>query len=273
MRTLWLTGISCLICTPLQAAFKSAPESTRDSQNAADAKKSVIVEYLPSQDNFEASLKSEIEQSGINSTLIDLSEQLFPFNNTLILQYGTEEGPMYDPDTHTIHIPYSFYAESIDYFTKNKYNEKYNKPAKLGAIDTLLHTLLHEAGHAYLEDQNIPILGKEEDAVDNFATIILLNYIEDGDDAAISAADMFAFESDDRPDYYDFGEYIDEHSFDLQRYFSTLCLVYGSDPEKHANLLNEVENNYLSDRKDFCIFNYDTISQNWGEYLNSQNKQ
>lgn len=35
----------------------------------------------------------------------------------------------------------------------------------------------------------------------------------------ISPADMFAFESDDRPDYDDFGEYIDEHSFDLHRYF------------------------------------------------------
>ncbi|NOH95991.1 DUF4344 domain-containing metallopeptidase [Vibrio sp. 99-70-13A1] len=268
MRTLWLTGISCLICTPLQAGIISASDSTSDSQSTADAKKSVTVEYLPAQDDFEASLKAEIEASGINNTLIDLSEQIFPFNSTLLMQYGGEEGPMYDPATHTVHIPYSFYAESIDYFTKNKYDEKYNKPAQLGAIDTLLHTLLHEAGHAYIEDQNIAILGKEEDAVDNFATIVLLNYIDGGDDAAISAADMFAFESEDRPDYYDFGEYIDEHSFDLQRYFSTLCLVYGSDPEKHTNLLNEVENNYLSDRKDFCIFNYETINQNWQQHLN-----
>ena len=164
-------------------------------------------------------------------------------------------------------IPYSFYAESLTYFEKNQYEKEYGKTAQTGAIDTLLHTLLHEAGHAYIEDQKIAILGKEEDAVDNLATIMLLNYVEHGGDAAISAADMFAFESEDRPEYYDLGEYIDEHSFDLQRYFSTLCLVYGSDPEAYKNLLDDVENDYLKNRKEFCVEHFDVINANWHQYL------
>lgn len=157
--------------------------------------------------------------------------------------------------------------ESLNYFSNNQYEDRYGKSPKTGALDTLLHTLLHEAGHAYIEDQSIPVLGKEEDAVDNFATILLIDYLDDGADMTISAADMFAFESDDRPDYYDFGEYIDEHSFDLQRYFSTLCLVYGSDPEQYKSLLDEVEKDYLRDRKDFCQYNYENIRTNWQHYL------
>mgnify|MGYP000150332989 CR=1 FL=1 len=75
------------------------------------------------------------------------------FNNPLTIQYGNEDGPLYDPQTHQVLIPYSFYAESLTYFEKNQYEKEYGKTAQTGAIDTLLHTLLHEAGHAYIEDQ------------------------------------------------------------------------------------------------------------------------
>ncbi|WP_242504920.1 DUF4344 domain-containing metallopeptidase [Aliivibrio finisterrensis] len=231
----------------------------------------VSIQYSKPLSQQEVLIQTTIKESGINDTLIALSKGYFPFNKMVTIQYGSVEGPLYDPNSHTIQIPYSFYQESLNYFKQNKYQERFNKAPQLGAIDTLLHTLLHEAGHAYIADQNIPVLGKEEDAVDNFATILLLNYIDNGDDIAISAADMFAFESETRPDYYDFGEYIDEHSFDLQRYFSTLCLVYGSNPGKQSNLLDEVENDYLKDRKEFCEFQFNSLSQSWEHYFKPTN--
>ena len=171
----------------------------------------ISIQYSKPLNQQEITIQQTIRESGINDTLTELSNDYFPFNKTVTIQYGSTEGPLYDPNFHTIQIPYSFYQESLDYFSKNKYQVRFNKSPQLGALDTLLHTLLHEAGHAFIADQNIPVLGKEEDAVDNFATILLLNYVDNGDDIAISAADMFAFESEDRPDYYDFGEYIDEH--------------------------------------------------------------
>lgn len=227
----------------------------------------VSVRYLDPKDTTQAQYLAQIQQSGVNETLVGLADDLMPFSKTLIIEYGSDEGPLYDPEKHVVQMPYTFYGEALSYFKKNKYHEKYGKSAQLGAIDTVLHTLIHEAGHAYIADQNIPVLGKEEDAVDNLAAIMMIEYVENGDDAAISAADMFAFESEDRPDYYDFGEYIDEHSFDLQRYFSTLCLVYGSAPKQHTALLDEVENDYLTERKDFCIYQYQAISESWHRYL------
>ncbi|EDK30480.1 hypothetical protein VSWAT3_17973 [Vibrionales bacterium SWAT-3] len=241
--------------------------ASSEASNESMPDNNLIIEYSAPQGEAERQLKQEIEQSGVNDTMVDLSNQLFLFKQTLVIQYGGDEGPLYDPQTHHVLIPYSFYAESLNYFEKNQYEKEYGKSAQTGAIDTLLHTLIHEAGHAYIEDQQIAILGKEEDAVDNLVTILLINYVEHGTDAAISAADMFAFESEDRPEYYDLGEYIDEHSFDLQRYFSTLCLVYGSDPEAYKNLLDEVENDYLKDRKEFCVEHFDVINANWHRYL------
>lgn len=234
---------------------------------AVVASDNITIRYLEPLDAKEAQALKEIQQSGVNDTMVALSERLMPFNKPLVIEYGSDDGPLYDPQKHVVQMPYTFYQEAWSYFKKNKYDEKYGKSAELGAIDTILHTLIHEAGHAYIADQNIPILGKEEDAVDNLAALLMIEYVDNGDDAAISAADMFAFESGDKPDYYEFGEYIDEHSFDLQRYFSTLCLVYGSDPEKHKQLLDEVEKDYLTERKDFCIYQYQTISQNWHHYL------
>tara|TARA_Y100001956_G_scaffold82836_1_gene106056 strand:- start:941 stop:1714 length:774 start_codon:yes stop_codon:yes gene_type:complete len=235
--------------------------------NPASATNNISIRYLEPIDGNEKQSLNDIKQSGVNETLIELSNSLMPFSRSLVIEYGSEDGPLYDPQKHVVQMPYSFYQEAWTHFKKNKYDEKFGKSAQLGAIDTVLHTLIHEVGHAYIADQNIPILGKEEDAVDNLAAVLMIEYVENGDDAAISAADMFAFESEDRPDYYDFGEYIDEHSFDLQRYFSTLCLVYGSDPDKHKGLLDEVENDYLEERKDFCTYQYQTISQNWHHYL------
>lgn len=235
--------------------------------NPVLAKENITFEWLKANSKTELAAKNTIENSEINQIVADLSDTVFPFNKPLTIQYGADDGPLYDPVLHTIMIPYRFYNEAENYFLKNGYQEKFGRSAQMGALDTLLHTLLHEAGHAYVADQNIPILAKEEDAVDNFASILLLEYVDNGDEVAISAADMFAFESDERPEYYEVSDYIDEHSFDLQRYFSTLCLVYGSNEKKYQYLLDEVDKDYLKDRKDFCVEQFGMTTDNWHVYL------
>ncbi|MFC5080455.1 hypothetical protein VTH8203_03175 [Vibrio thalassae] len=227
----------------------------------------VKISYDDADSTVERQAQLAIEQSKINDLVVQLSKAYFPFERDLTIQYGGDDGPLYDPQSHTVHIPYEFYIDSLNYFLNNDYQEKFGKPAKEGALDTLLHTLLHEAGHAYIADQKIPILGKEEDAVDNFAAVLMINYVENGADATISAADMFSFESEDRPDYYDFAEYIGEHSFDLQRYFSTLCLVYGSDPERYTTLLDEIEEGYREEQKEKCEMTFQQIDMNWKQVL------
>ncbi|WP_162047651.1 DUF4344 domain-containing metallopeptidase [Vibrio taketomensis] len=227
----------------------------------------VIFNYLDANSEQEQVAKQAIIDSEITQLFAALSQNHFPFKTPLTVEFGSDDGPLFDPEINTVQIPYSFYNQTLEYFTQHKYQEKYALSAELAAIDTLLHTLLHEGGHAYIADQNIPILGKEEDAVDNFAAIIMIEYVENGAKATISAADMFDFESEDRPDYYQADEYIDEHSFDLQRYFSTLCLVYGSDPETFSGLLDEIEDEYRDERKESCIEQYQVLSNNWHHYL------
>lgn len=236
---------------------------------AMQAQAAIVTKYLPPSDDAEKALRAEIEHSGINKTVADLSAQYFPFDDDLTIEYGSDDGPLYDPDTNTIQMPYGFYAEVKSYFTDNGYSERLGRTAEQGALDTLLHTLLHESAHAYIAGNNIAVLGKEEDAADDFAALMLLNGLDDGSNIAISAADMFAFEADsaERPDYYEAVEYIDEHSFDLQRYFATLCLVYGSDPQTHAGLLDELSAKNRAEREDYCHARYEEATRNWLHYL------
>ncbi|MGF1749928.1 DUF4344 domain-containing metallopeptidase [Vibrio cionasavignyae] len=214
-----------------------------------------------------------LKESELTTLVSELSDNYFRFEQPLTIIYGSDDGPLYDPQKHSVLIPYQFYTDSLNYFIKHDYEKKFGKPPEQGAIDTMLHTLLHEAGHAYVADQRIPILGKEEDAVDNFAAVLMINYVEGGSDAVVSAADMFSFESEERPEYYEVSEYIGEHSFDLQRYFSALCLVYGSDPEHYSSLLDEIEEDYRDERKDVCLQTFTQVDENWRHVLNIENSE
>src|SRR5690554_4191597 len=42
-------------------------------------------------------------------------------------------------------------------------------------LNNTRHTLLHEIGHLFVDQFDLPVLGKEEDAVDTFATLTMLN--------------------------------------------------------------------------------------------------
>ena len=59
--------------------------------------------------------------------------------------------------------------------------------------------------------------------------------------------------------------YWDEHSLDEQRFFDTICLVYGHDDEKYAYL---VTNGTLPDeRAAFCREDYEKVSRAWRQLL------
>ncbi|GLR73582.1 hypothetical protein BTO23_17820 [Aliivibrio sifiae] len=237
------------------------------SSNGYVNKSNIVIQYMKPESKSDEVVKRIIKDSDVNSIFLTLSQKYFPFNNKLIIQYGGLEEPSYNPINNTINIPYSFFQRSASYFVGSKHQEMLNIEPQQGALDSLLHTLLHEAGHAFIAEQKLVILGKEEDAVDDFATLLLLEYIEGGDNIAINAAKMFSFESEHKSNYYDFGEFIGEHSFDLQRYFSILCLVYGNQEIKHNNLLNEIEDEYLFDIKEYCKFRYEKTETNWNKYL------
>ena len=221
------------------------------------------IEYGKPVNDIEAELKQDLLQSGVVDSVTHLINDYFDLPETLVFYFGGDDGPMFDGQTNHISTPLEFVAEVKERFINADYEETGVTPEQ-ATHDALMHTLFHEFAHAVISIYALPVLGKEEDAADALATVLLIEFYDNGQEIALSAADLFNMESGDRNELGD-EDFWDEHSLDEQRYFTTLCHVYGSDPEKYGYILEEGQ--LSEDRADMCIDEYSTVSQSWIELL------
>ncbi len=197
----------------------------------------------------------------VNSSHPDLAEQvafindLLRFAEPVSVLTEVEEGPLFDPQSMEIWMPGSFEDTINQNFDGN------DAPIS----DIYFHTLVHEVGHVLFAQYDLPLLSREEDAADSLASVLLLEYIEDGAAVVLNAADMFGRESE-AAEWFDEADFWSEHSLDIQRYYSTLCYVYGSDPDGQAELINP-ESGLSLERAENCEFEYQRIRQGWLEVL------
>ncbi|MFC5667185.1 DUF4344 domain-containing metallopeptidase [Kitasatospora misakiensis] len=131
--------------------------------------------------------------------------------------------------------------------------------------------ILHELGHALVSLYDIPVIGQEEDAADQFAALLL----NSGDEqhVAYSVSTIYSYgvladaeEQGQRP----IEAYADEHSLHAQRYYNWACWLYGSDTARYATLqLAEGNPNGIlpPDRANRCPGEYQQIEKAWGPYL------
>jgi hypothetical protein len=102
--------------------------------------------------------------------------------------------------------------------------------------------LLHETGHALIDMLEIPITGREEDAVDQLATTLMQRFAGMNEssrqvsDNLRMASNWFLARSTGQ---YNLDAYADEHALGEQRYFNLQCLVYGSNPARYVGIVTE----------------------------------
>jgi hypothetical protein len=146
---------------------------------------------------------------------------------------GIDGGPHWDPSNDTITFQYGFAA--LIYDTLKQSNPDWSQH-KLGfATGAALGFILeHEFTHALIAIYDLPVLGKEEDAADTLATLLLLKSPE-GDKLALSAAQFWA-DFSGRQDPPAVADYADDHSLDLQRAYSIICDIAGSSQERYNEI-------------------------------------
>lgn len=122
-----------------------------------------------------------------------------------------------------------------------------------------LFTLYHEGGHMIISEYRIPVLGQEEDAVDNLATIAMLAADDEDMDVLLTNAMIGWFlvseENSDNLVFYG------EHDLSLQRGYRTLCLMVGSDMDKFGDLARDLE--MPEDRIQNCELDYEQALSAW----------
>jgi len=101
--------------------------------------------------------------------------------------------------------------------------------------------VLHETGHALVHLLELPVTGRQEDAVDQLAAILMLRFagLEETPDEVIGNLRMAANWMLSRSTgAYNLDAYADEHALGEQRYFNLQCLIYGTDPEGFAGMVD-----------------------------------
>ncbi|MDD5364598.1 MAG: DUF4344 domain-containing metallopeptidase [Gallionellaceae bacterium] len=141
----------------------------------------------------------------------------------------------YSKQNKTITLCYEYLADGDKYIEQAYKNENIATQANL-KTGIFFYVLLHEFGHAAIDIKNIPVMGGEEDAADKIAAIILLEFAKSNPQFGKSLfVGFLSYNWNKR-----FGMltkllnsrnlYADEHPFNEQRVFNTVCLAYGYNP-------------------------------------------
>ena len=115
------------------------------------------------------------------------------------------------------------------------------------ALGQFIYVVAHEMGHALFDSLNVPLLGRPEDAADEFSTYMMLSFGKQDARRLIHGA------------AYGYKDYVrnpkvtvplqafsDAHGAPMQRFYNLLCIAYGADQEAFSDL---VDHQHLSETR------------------------
>ncbi|MBO0758490.1 MAG: hypothetical protein J2P54_21775, partial [Bradyrhizobiaceae bacterium] len=95
---------------------------------------------------------------------------------------------------------------------------------------------LHETGHAVFDMLEVPFLGREEDAADQFSAYVLLRRSkEDARRLILGVAYLGSKQA--QQEMASMAQQADIHELPAQRYYNVLCMAYGDDPNLFADAI------------------------------------
>ena len=133
-------------------------------------------------------------------------------------------------------------------------------------VGNMLFVLLHEIGHVLITELGLPVLGREEDAADAYATVTILAMKNEFSERVLTHAAKGWFYGD-RRDRMELTPvvYYDAHSLSRQRAYQIVCYMVGSDPEKFAPLADET--GLPEDRRSTCQGDFSNADWSWSKVL------
>ncbi|WP_162894777.1 DUF4344 domain-containing metallopeptidase [Rhizobium terrae] len=130
------------------------------------------------------------------------------------------------------------------------------------AFGNALFFLFHEAGHMLVSEFNLPVLGREEDAVDTLSTLLLLEADDEVfDTALIDSVDGWTFSAEQAEEAEHEQILWDAHGLDRQRAFNMVCLMVGKDPEKFKETADDLE--LPESRRKECVGEFKKAHDSW----------
>jgi hypothetical protein len=256
MRTSLVVGLLSFAAAGLpHRAFAADPSPAAPSADSAAAPASgaqVLVDYRAPKNPAHQPIYEDMKKRHVLERFAEILTAL-RLPRTLTLAFAPCDGvsnAWYDPETTTVTFCYEYMAE-IRQLGMSKERPK-GVPIEDAMDGPIVFVMFHETGHAVFNLLKTPIMGREEDAADNFAAVVLLQL---GHDVALRMLRGTAWQygklaSHEKLDNSDFS---DVHGLDAQRYYNVMCLAYGSDPAFFGPV---VKGHLPKDRSDGCVDEY-----------------
>ncbi len=169
------------------------------------------------------------------------------------------ENAFYEPAKHRIVICYELTQYFINLYRKAGLSDRESGEKAMFAT---IFTFFHEAGHMLANELQLPITGREEDAADQFSTLLLATRAGEAGERAAEAAALW-FGVADSPATRT--RFMDEHSLDQQRFYAIMCLLYGNNPSKYEGTVRKL--GFPEARRVKCQREYEQISRAWRALL------
>lgn len=126
----------------------------------------------------------------------------------------------------------------------------------------ILGIFYHELGHALIDVMQMPVFGQEEDAAD-VASILLIDHLFEPESALAMAYDVAnGFWAEAVANAENPVPYWDTHGPDEQRFYNTVCLFYGGDPDTRDDFAEDME--LPEERAEYCVEEYELAADSWG---------
>ena len=176
---------------------------------------------------------------------------------TLILKADGCDGESdawYEESDHTVTVCYEY----IDDLLRNapEATTVAGVTRQDAIVGPTIEVLLHEVGHAIFHLLKVPILGREEDAADQFASYMILHLDEDSTRQVVSGVG-YMYWHEMQSQTQDLQQFANVHSVPAQRFYNVLCMAYGRDPRLFAYV---VEGGYLPEsRTETCGDEYKQV--------------
>ncbi len=198
--------------------------------------------------------------------LEELAEFLAPLRLPRTLRLKTKEcgynNAFYDPLEWSLNICYELVLDGEESAPKTPTKEGITPEDAV--VGNLVDTLLHELGHAVFDILNIPVLGREEDAADQFSAFLMLQFGKDVARTGIKGAAYYYIWSESQRGTRAFPFY-DVHGTPQQRLYNYLCLGYGGEP---AAFQDFVDMGFLpKSRADNCAREYAQVKASFAKTI------
>jgi hypothetical protein len=173
-----------------------------------------------------------------------------------------------DGKNRTIRICYEYLKEVVDRLPKETTQEGIEPQDAM--VGQMLFAVLHETGHAMYDIFDVPVLGHQEDAADQFATWIMLQFGGERAHRVIRGA-AYSYKGfikrlkDDPKVTLPLEAFSSDHGQPEERFFNLVCIAYGYDPKIFTKV---VDLNLLpQSRAKKCKFEYEDIAHAMHELI------